>query len=150
MALPDLLDLQQTNRGGFRNTAPIRVKSRGSVIQLSFALANESCVFVVEFVRDTLRPGLRGDELDLTDQISAPGLIDARAELPSHAPELLAPALSVGGNFEIAPLATNRPRVSGKSFSYDCRPRPRKPGESGFRSLDSAHDFSQNLRGSAH
>lgn len=61
---------------------------------LSFALAKDLCVGVLEFLLDTLRPRLRRDELDLKDQIFAPDLIDARAELALHTLELLAPSLA--------------------------------------------------------
>ena len=118
-------------------------------VKLAFSTANERSVLVVEFARH-FGSGLRGNELDLADEIFSPGFVYARAELALHAFKLLPPAFSVRGDFEAAILESDGPRVRSQGFSHDRGPGTLEPGERGLGPLEFSDNFSEKFSGAFH
>ena len=100
------------------------------------ASADEGSVLVVGFEGSSCRAGrgvprpnrvASGGELHFADQLSTPGLIDARANFALHAFKLLLPRLSVRCQFQAAALAPQRTCMLREGFANDRGPRARKP-----------------------
>jgi len=119
------------------------MKNLGAVLA-----TDERSVFVVKLTR-AFRPRLER-ELDVADEIAAPGLVDARAEFGLHAFELFLPRFAIGGDFEAAVFIAERARARGESFAYDLRPGTGEPGESGFGAVEAAQRTSEEVSRAFH
>ena len=104
--------------------------------------ANEGNVVVVGFVGNAIgtRPG--GNDLNLSNEIAAPGLIDPAADFALHGFDLVLPGLAVGRQYEAVGVASDRPCVRRERLTNDRGPRARKPRERRFRPLEPPHDSS--------
>ena len=100
--------------------------------------------------RDALGAGLCGNEFDLADEISAPGFVNARAELAFHAFQLLPPAFSIRGDFQAAILESDGPRVRRQRLPDDSGPGTLEPGERGLGPLQFPDNFSQKFSSAFH
>jgi hypothetical protein len=120
-----------------------------AAVKLAFSTANERSVLVVELARH-FGAGLRGNELDLADEIFSPGFVYARAELAFHALELLPPAFPVRGDLEATILVSDRSRMRGQRFPHDRGPGALEPGERGLGPLEFSDNFSEKFSGAFH
>ena len=116
---------------------------------LGAAAADEGGVVVVGFAAEAARAGL-GDEFHFADEITAPGLIHASAELSFHGLELIPPGFGVGGDFEAAGVAANGVRMGGERLANDRRPRCGEPRERRFGLLHPAQRAAEKVSSSFH
>jgi hypothetical protein len=119
-------------------------------LSLRATAANEGNVLVVGFVGDSIGRRFCGDDLNLPNQITAPGLIDPAADFALQRFDLVLPGLTIGRQFETVGIASNRPRVRREGFPNDRGPRARKPGERRFGPLEPAHNSSQEFSRTFH
>jgi hypothetical protein len=112
--------------------------------------AYEGSVFVVGFTRNALGTRFGRKEFHFADQNSAPGFVDASAELAFHAFNLFLPGFIVRGNFQPAVFAPDRASMSGESFTDDTGPRSRQPCERRFRAVEPFHHSSEKFSGFLH
>jgi hypothetical protein len=108
--------------------------------RLGFLAADEWCVLVVQLMANVFGRGLCGGELHFADERTAPGLVDARAELRFHFFELLLPGFAFGGNFQASAFAADGSRARGERVADDARPRGGEPRQRGFRAFEAPHD----------
>jgi hypothetical protein len=118
--------------------------------ELGTTAADKRSVFVIGFARNASWSGLGGNELHFSNQNSAPGFVDARAEFAFHAFDLLLPGFVIGGNFKTPVFATHRSGVSCKRFTDDTGPGTREPRECRFRAVQPLHDTSQKFASFLH
>lgn len=138
-----------------------RIRARRSVIfglgavekegeGLTATATDEGRVFVVGFVRDSLRARLRRNELHFAYQAASPGLIDADTKFALHGLKLALPSFAISHQFEAMAIAPDRPRVGGKRLSHDGGPGACEPRERCIRLLEPAHDASEKFSCALH
>jgi hypothetical protein len=91
-----------------------------------------------------------GDDLNLANQIAAPGLIDPAADFALHRFDLALPDLAIGRQFEAVGIAPHRPSVRRERSPHNRGPRAREPRERGFGPLKASYNSSQKFSRTLH
>ena len=90
------------------------------------------------------------NELELTDESSAPCRVDSRTQVLFHPGELRLPHGAIGGKFEPISDAAKRTRMHCQMRADYRWPRTFEPRESGVRVVDAADYVAEKLSSTIH